>query len=125
MRNPLIYLVPFFLTLSVCAAGHSVDEIMVALSKGDAIGVSRHFDQVVEITVSDRNNSYSRTQAQMVLKEFFSLREVRQFRMIHKANSADAEYYVGLLSTSNGDFRTSFRVKYRGGKRLIQELRFE
>jgi hypothetical protein len=115
----------FIITLSICSFGHSVDEIMGAISKGDATGISRHFDQIVEMTVSEKSYSYSRTQAQMVLKEFFSNRQVRQFRMMHKANSDDAEYYVGLLSTSRGDFRTTVRVRYRSGKRLIQELRFE
>lgn len=125
MRNLFIPLSLFVLTFSVSSFGLSVDEIMGAISKGDAEGISRHFDQIVDMTVSEKSYSYSRTQAQMVLKDFFSDREVRQFRMIHKANSAEAEYYVGLLSTTRGDYRTTVRVRYRGGKRLIQELRFE
>ena len=103
----------------------TVDEILGAIKKGDAVKISRHFDNLVEITVAERSYSYSRTQAEVVLKDFFSTHSVRNFRMIHKANSNDAEYFVGMLSTSRGEFRTTVLVKSRGEKRVVQELRFE
>jgi hypothetical protein len=103
----------------------TVDEILGAIRKGDAVKISQHFDNLVEITVSEKSYSYSRTQAQVVLKDFFHTHAVRKFTMIHKANSNDAEYYVGMLSTARGDFRTTVLVKFKGDKRLVQELRFE
>ena len=103
----------------------TVDEILGAIRKGDAVKISQHFDSLVEITVAEKSYSYSRTQAEVVLKDFFHTHAVRNFTMIHKANSNDAEYYVGVLSTARGDFRTTILVKYKGEKRLVQELRFE
>lgn len=103
----------------------TVDEIFGAIRRGDAVKVSRHFDNLVEITVAEKSYSYSRTQAEVVLRDFFSVHTVRDFTMLHKANSNNAEYYVGRLHTARGDFRTTVLVKTRGDKRVVQELRFE
>ena len=103
----------------------TVEEILGAIRKGDAISMSRHFDSLVEITVSEKSYSYSRTQAEIVLRDFFATHTVRNFTMLHKSSSNDTEYYVGTLNTSRGEFRTTVLVKYRGDKKLVQELRFE
>lgn len=117
------------LLLTVILVGSSfdvtVDEIFGAIRKGDAVKISRHFDNLVEITVAERSCSYSRTQAEVVLRDFFSTHNVRNFTMLHKANSNNADYYVGKLSTARGEFRTTVLVKTRGEKRVVQELRFE
>ena len=103
----------------------TVDEILGAIKKGDAEKISHHFDNLVEITVQEKTNSYSKSQAEMVLRDFFVNNNVRNFKMVHRGNSNDAEYLVGVLSTSRGDYRTTLLIKYRSGKKLVQELRFE
>jgi Domain of unknown function (DUF4783) len=50
----------------------SIDEVVAALKNGDATAVARHFDNTVEITIPDKSNNYSKSQAEMVLKDFFS-----------------------------------------------------
>ncbi|MGB4772109.1 MAG: DUF4783 domain-containing protein [Sphingobacteriales bacterium] len=111
--------------LGVSSFDLTVDEIFGAIRKGDAVKISRHFDSLVEITVAEKSCSYSRTQAELVLRDFFSTHNVRNFTMLHKANSNNADYYVGKLSTARGEFRTTVLVKTRGDKRVVQELRFE
>lgn len=103
----------------------TVDEILGAIQKGDAEKISQHFDKLVEITVQEKTNSYSKSQAEMVLRDFFVNNNVREFKMIHRGFSNDAEYCVGILSTSKGDYRTTLLIKYRSGKKVVQELRFE
>jgi hypothetical protein len=103
----------------------TVEEILGAFKKGDAMKISRHFDNLVEITLNDRSNSYSRTQAEVVLKDFFSNHSVRSFTVIHRVNSNNGEYCVGALSTSGGEYRTTILFKTKGDKKLVQELRFE
>jgi hypothetical protein len=103
----------------------TVDEILGAIKKGDAEKISQHFDNLVEITVQEKTNSYSKSQAEMVLRDFFVNYNVRNFKMVHRGYSNDAEYCVGVLTTSRGDFRTTLLIKYRSGKKLVQELRFE
>jgi hypothetical protein len=103
----------------------TVDQILGAIKKGDAEKISQHFDNLVEITVQEESHAYSKSQAEMVLRDFFVKNNVRNFKMVHRGSSNDAEYCVGVLTTARGDFRTTLLIKYRSGKKLVQELRFE
>jgi len=103
----------------------TVEEILGAMRKGDAISISRHFDNLVEITLNDKSHSYSRTQAEVVLRDFFSQHNVRSFTINHRVNSSAGEYCVGTLNTNGRDFRTTILFKMRGDRKLVQELRFE
>ncbi len=119
----LIFLFAAFFSLSSFEV--TVEEILGAFRKGDAMKISRHFDNLVEITLRDKSNSYSRTQAEVVLKDFFTTNTVRSFTIIHRVNSNNGEYCVGTLNTQLGEYRTTILFKNRGDRKLVQELRFE
>jgi hypothetical protein len=110
---------------TLCSFDITVDEILGAIKKGDALKISRHFDNLVEITLNDKSNSYSRTQAEVVLKDFFSNNNVRSFTIIHRVNSNNGEYCVGTLNTTSGEYRTTILFKNKGDKKMVQEMRFE
>lgn len=118
-----MFLFAAFFSLSSFEA--TVEEILGAFRKGDAMKISRHFDSLVEITLRDKSNSYSRTQAEVVLKDFFTTNTVRSFTIIHRVNSNNGEYCVGTLNTQLGEYRTTILFKNRGDRKLVQELRFE
>jgi hypothetical protein len=103
----------------------SIDEVVSAIKVGDAGRLSRYFDATVEISLNERTHAYSKSQAEMILRDFFSNKAVKAFQVVHRGNSNDAEYCVGSLSTQSGNFRTTIFMKIKGEKRLIQEMRFE
>lgn len=119
----LIFVFTAFFTFS--SFDVTVEEILGAFKKGDALKISRHFDNLVEITLNDKSNSYSRNQAEVVLKDFFSNHNVKSFTIIHRVNSNNGEYCVGTLNTSSGEYRTTILFKSKGDRKLVQELRFE
>jgi hypothetical protein len=119
----LIFL--FAVLFSLTSFEATVEEILGAFRNGDALKISRPFDSFVEITVHDKSHSYSRTQAEVVLKDFFTTNNVRNFTIIHRVNSNNGEYCVGTLNTRLGEYRTTILFKNKGDRKLIQELRFE
>ncbi len=100
-------------------------DIINAVKSGDAAQVAQYFDNSVEITLPEKSNSLSKRQAQLVLNDFFSQNPVKDFKVIHQSQKEGSEYCIGNLITSNGVFRTTIFTKQKGGKELIQELRFE
>lgn len=58
------------LAIVVASSFIQKDEIVDALKSGDAEKLSRHFDQTVDISMPGKSNSYSKGQAEMVLKIF-------------------------------------------------------
>ncbi len=103
----------------------SVDEVVSAIKNGNASQLSKYFDNTVEITVTDKSNTYSKSQAELVLKDFFNNNIVKNFDIVHKGDNTGAQFIIGTLNTKNGEYRTTIYMKKNGDRQLLQELRFE
>ena len=102
-----------------------LQDIVNALKGGDATQVARYFDNTVEITMPDKSNSYSKSQAEMILRDFFSNNPIKGFNVIHRGENAGSQYCIGTLLTRNASFRTTVFMKQKGDKQTLQEIRFE
>lgn len=103
----------------------SFTEVISAIESGNASQVTKFFDNTVEITLPGKSNSYSKSQAELVLHDFFLSNQVKSFQVIHKSDNAGSQYCIGNLNTSSGVFRTTIYMKQKGDKLVVQELRFE
>jgi hypothetical protein len=103
----------------------SFTEVVNALKSGNSAEVSKYFDTTVEITLPEKSNSYSKSQAELVLRDFFAIYGVKDFKVLHKSDTPGSQYCIGNLQTTNGTFRTTIFMKLKGDKELVQELRFE
>jgi hypothetical protein len=104
---------------------NSIDEVIVALRSGNATELSKHFDDNVEVTLPVKSDSYSKAQAQMILKDFFANNDVRGFELKHKGDSPGGHYCIGTLQTKSGNFRAHIFMKTKGNRELVKELRFQ
>ena len=123
MKNIFTYgsiVLLFFLSSFIPA-----DEVVSAIKNGSASQLSKFFDNTIEITVSDKSNTYSKSQAELVVKDFFENNGVKDFEVLHKGDNTTAQFIVGKLVTKNGEYRTTIYIKQKGDKQLLQELRFE
>jgi Domain of unknown function (DUF4783) len=111
--------------LSFAPTTANVNDVVSALKVGDANRISKYFDNLVEISLNDRSHSYSRSQAELVVRDFFTNNDVTNFEVMYKGNVTDGEYCMGKLTTRHGQYRTSFSLKNRGDQKLIQEISFE
>ena len=103
-----------------------LDNIAGAIRSGDSKQISKYFDNNVELTILERESSYSRTQAEMVLKDFFSKNPVQSFDLIHRGTSGEGSAYgIGKMKTSSQTLRVYYYVKQKGNQSVLQEMRFE
>lgn len=103
----------------------SIDDVVSAIRNGDATEVAKYIHNTVEITLPDKSNSYSKSQAEVVLRDFFNTNVVKSFDVLRKGDNAGSQYILGTLQTKNGVYHTTFFLKQRGDKQTLQELRFE
>ena len=101
------------------------DEIVDALKTGDVNKLSKYFDQMVDITIPNKSNSFSKGQAELVIKDFFTVNKVKNFELQHSGSNPSSNFMIGKLSTSNGEFRTTVYMRQRGEKLMIQGIEFE
>lgn len=113
------------LTFSSFAQKGPIDELVSALRSGNAAEVAKYFDDNVEITLPSKNESYSKAQAQVILRDFFSNNDVKGFELKHKGDSPGGHYFIGTLQTKSGSFRTHVFMKAKGNREVIKELRFQ
>lgn len=100
------------------------EDVVGAIKQGDVSGLSRYLDNNVEINISGKANSYSKAQAEIILKDFFSKNQVKSFELVHQGGEA-SRFGIGNLSTSGGNYRLSFFLQKKGGSMVLNELRFE
>jgi hypothetical protein len=102
-----------------------IDDVIAAMRSGNAGLVAKYFDNMVDISTPDKTNSYSKSQGELVLKDFFTNNPIKNFEIIHKGENAGSQFCIGTLLTKNGSFRTTIFMKQKGDGQVLQELRFE
>jgi antitoxin component YwqK of YwqJK toxin-antitoxin module len=123
MKKLFLSLAIFILVCSFLSL--SFTEVVRAIKSGNSAEVSKYFDNTVEISLPEKSNSYSKSQAELVLHDFFATNKVKDFEVLHKSDNPGSQYCIGNLQTNNGTFRTTIFMKQKGDKELVQELRFE
>ena len=104
---------------------YNIDDIATAMRSGNINQLSRYLDTRVDIALPDKSDSYSKSQAEMIIRDFFKTNVVRNFLVKHKGENSGLEFCIGVLQTRNGDYRTTLFIKQKGDRLLLQDLRFQ
>lgn len=101
--------------------------ITSAIKSGDSKSLATYFDNTVEVKIANKEGAYSKSQAEAVVKDFFTKNPPKDFSFLHEGTSggSNGHYAIGSLSTDKGKFRTYVYMKKRADKFYIQELSFE
>lgn len=110
---------------SFTTAQNGIEEVINALRSGNSAQLSGHFAENVEVTLPDKSDSYSRAQAQLIVKDFFTNNGVKGFDLKHKGDSPGGHFCIGTLQTNAGNFRTNVFMKVKNGKEEVKEIRFQ
>lgn len=127
MKSKSVITLLLFLAISVFAFRIDViDDIAASIRTGNPKNISKFFIENIDLKIIDREDVYSKQQAEMILKDFFSKHPVKAFSVAHKSEPKNgSQYVVGTLETTNGKFRTYFLIKTTGAQTLIQQFRIE
>ena len=101
------------------------DDIVAALKTGNVEKMSKYFDNTIDVTVPGKSNSFSKGQAELVIKDFFNLNKVRAFELQHSGSNPSSNFIIGTLTTAGGTYRTTVYMRTKGDKQLIQGVEFE
>lgn len=102
-----------------------IDQVIDALQTGDATELSKFFDENVELTLPEKSDNYSKAQALLIMKDFFSNNSVKSFELKHKGEQAGGQFCIGTLQTKAGNFKTMVFMKVKAKKQVIKEIRFQ
>ena len=111
--------------LSAFSRQSTIDEVIGALRTGSSSELSKYFDDNVDLTLPDKSDSYSKAQAQLIVKDFFGNNGVKGFDLKHKGDSPGGHFCIGTLQTNSGNFRTNVFMKMKNGREVVKEIRFQ
>jgi hypothetical protein len=101
-----------------------LDDVINALRTGNATELARYVDDNIEIGLPEKSNTYSKSQAVMVLQDFFTNNGVKSFEVMHKGENGSGQFCIGTLKTRAGDYRTTFFLKTKNGRQLVRSIQF-
>ncbi len=113
--------------LIVSARAQSVLEDMVnAIRNSDVTTIEKYYDNIVPITLNNTQSAYSRTQASLVLKDFFTKNVPKDVTILNSGTAtATSQFAIGTLTTTSGvKFNLYILLKSKDNAFLLQELRF-
>ncbi|MCK5839982.1 MAG: DUF4783 domain-containing protein [Bacteroidales bacterium] len=125
---PLIFLISFFLVtgFSYSVPQSVTEEITAAIRAADDEKLAIYFNNTVDISLPNNEGTYSKNQAQLIIKDFFSKTPPDSFEIDHEGSSNNGSLYlIGSYKSTNKTYRVYILIKKISGKYLIQQLQFE
>jgi hypothetical protein len=102
-----------------------VNNVRAALKAGSSKELVKNFNKTVELNINGDKASYSKTQAEFVLKDFFKKYPPSDFQYIHQgASKQGLTYVIGKYSFDSGSFRVLIYIKKFNEAYLIDLMDF-
>ncbi len=128
IKNSLLLLTLLFLCFALSGSLFSPEipkSITDSFNKGDSKELARHFNNNIELVVLDNEDVYSKSQAELILRKFFSVHKPVGFKLLHQGGPELSRYAIGNLKTEKENFRVYFLLKGNDDALLIHLLRIE
>lgn len=103
-----------------------VSDVCNYFKAGNAKEIAKYFNTSVELSIADETDTYSKAQAEQILRDYFSKNVPVNSTVIHLINT-NPNYQIGILSllTKTVKRRVTVTFKKTSGEFLITELRIE
>ncbi|SDY22592.1 DUF4783 domain-containing protein [Hymenobacter psychrophilus] len=113
------------LAVSVLAQADGFGPVRNAIRNSSARELAQHFAPNVELSFDSDKQSYSATQAEFVMKDFFSKHAPASFEFIHYGGSNEGTTYaVGRYTGKEGAYRMFVKMKTTGSAPKIATIEF-
>ncbi|GAB4233339.1 MAG: hypothetical protein Tsb0034_06540 [Ekhidna sp.] len=103
----------------------TVRDIGIAMKAGSSKELIKFCNETVEIKIDGESSNYSKSQAEVILRNFFSRNAPTGFSYIHQGASPEGlKYTIGRYTHQKGAFRVVMFIKRIGDNYRIDTLNF-
>ena len=97
-------------------ASYGQDEVIISVSSALKASSSKELIKYcgnkIEITIDGDNNTYSKPQAEAILRDFFQKNVAENFSVIHQGSSPEGlKYAIGKFALKQGSYRVVMFLK--------------
>lgn len=102
-----------------------IDPILSAIESGSSSELARFFNPSIALNINGQQGDYSRTQAELVLREFFKKNPPIGFSLVFKnENPKSHSTYVGEYAADNGNFKVFIKASQADNGIRVYSLDF-
>ena len=102
------------------------ENITYAIRTGNSKSLAVYFNSTIEITLPGKEGTFSKVQAEMVIKDFFLKNPPAAFDINQKVSSSGgSQFIIGTYKSGNKVYKVYLLLKPFDGQLLIQQLQFE
>lgn len=129
-RSDFLYVLTIFMVVCMIprhlfAQSEVINNVRASLKAGSSKELVKSFNTKVELNFDGKKSTYSRTQAEFVLKDFFKKYPPTDFQYIHQGASRQGlTYVIGNYSYDGGSFRVLLYIKNFNGRHLVDLIDF-
>ena len=100
-----------------------INNVKSAMKSGSSKEIAKFLSQNVDVTIDDDFQTYSKTQAEYALRDFFKKNVPDGFSIIHQGTSkGNLHFVIGQYTSNSNNFRVWLRMKDVSGRYLIHEI---
>jgi hypothetical protein len=102
-----------------------INQVKETIQAGSAKELSKFLNQTVDITIEGKVQSYSKTQAEFVFRDFFKQHQPNEFSIIHQGSSKGGQpFAIGQYKSGTDTYRVFMKIKSVSNQQLLHEISF-
>ena len=102
-----------------------INQVKETIKAGSAKELSRYLHNTVDVTLEGNVQSYSKAQAEFVLRDFFKQHPPSEFSIIHQGSSKGGQpFAIGQFKSGGETYRVFMKIKAINSQQLVHEISF-
>jgi len=103
-----------------------IKDISTAIGKMDSKKLADYFSSTIDLEMNEINGSYSKTQAEIILRDFFKNNPAILFTINHQGDSDDgSKFFIGTYKTNTKNYRVYGLLKKESDQLVLRQLQFD
>lgn len=108
------------------AQDNAFDQIIKAIEESDAKSLSAHFSTTIELRLPGNENTYSSSQAEMIMKDFFKRYPPDTFKTVQEGSTEEtSKFAICSYISGSRQFQVYLYLKREKDQFLLQKIKFE
>jgi len=121
----ILWIAAFCLPMALFAQGDVISQVKETIQAGSAKELSKFLNQTVDVTLNEGPQSYSKTQAEFVFRDFFKQHPPVEFNIIHQGTSKGGQTFgIGQYKSGSETYRVYMKIKAVETQQLVHEISF-
>ena len=112
--------------LPSAAQDDPADRIASAIRQSDSRSLATWFNQTIDLGLPDNDNSYSSSQGEMIMRDFFRKYPPSSFEIVQNGSTdAESRFIIGTYRTGTREYRVYINLRKDKSVFRIHKIKFE